>query len=540
MRRNNLIWTLLTLMSALAAEAEAQGFVLDGQQTGVPKVVVNILVDQLRSDYLEAFSPLYGRDGIRLLLSEGCVFTAGEYPLARPDRASAAATIATGTTAADHGIVGMHWMSRETLRPMYCVEDRTVKGHVTVDQYSPRWLNVSTIGDELKVATDGAARVVSIAPNAETAILSAGHAADEVIWIDDQTGFLASSNYYGAFPQWADYYNSHNSLDVRLRTNTWIPYNTEVGTSTYFLSSSDERPFQHTFGGNQRFVSFKTSGLINDEMAELVKQVATTTDLGNDATTDYLAVTLYAGNFEGNSVNKMPLEVQDIYVRLDRAIAAIIGSVERKVGRGNAFYTLTSTGYTDEYVADLSKFRIPTGTFDMTRATSLLGMYLNAVYGQGNWIEATLGTEIYFNHSLLEDRQINVSEFQSRAQDLLLQLAGVKDVYTAQRLLAGAWTPGISRMRGGFNPQRSGDLRIQIQPGWRISTSDPVIATLNQSSGSQQLARESYVSFPIIFYGMGIQHEIVTTPASTDCIAPTLSKAMRIRAPNACAKAALK
>lgn len=538
MRHYNLLLTLLTLMATLATEAEGQSLSGNGNGNSVPRVVVNILIDQLRSDYLEAFTPLYGHDGINLLLRDGCVFTAGEYPLARPDRASAAATIATGTTAADHGIVGMHWMSRETLRPMYCVEDRSVRGLVTTDQYSPRWLNVSTISDELKVATDGAARVVSIAPNADAAILSAGHAADYVVWIDDQTGFWSSTSYYGQLPIWADHRNTRQSLEQRLKKNTWIPYNNEVGAFSYFLSGANEKPFQHEFKGNQQYVSFKTSGLVNDEVAAMACSAIDMSDFGDDATTDYMAVTLYAGNYEHNPVSAMPLEIQDTYVRLDRAIAAIIQTVEKKVGKGNALYALTSTGYTEEEAADLSRFRIPTGTFDMTRATSLLGMYMVAVYGQGDYIESTLGTEIYFNHKVLEDRQINISEFQNRAQDLLLQLSGVKDVFTAQRLLQGAWTPGISRMRGGFNPQRSGDISIQVQPGWRIRTADPMMGTA--TNAAPQIARESYVAFPIIFYGTGIKPEVVTAPASVDCIAPTLSKAMRIRAPNACAKAPLK
>lgn len=539
MNRHNLIYALITVLSVLAAEAEGQNIVTSGSQgPNVPKVVVNILIDQLRNDYLEAFTPLYGNDGFKLLFRDGCVFTSGEFPLAHPDRASAAATIATGTTAADHGIVGMRWMNRETLRPMYCVEDRSVKGLVTVEQYSPKWLNVSTISDELKVATDGAAKVYSIAPNADAAILSAGHAADYAVWIDDQTGFWSSTSYYGQLPIWADHRNTHQSLERRLKKETWIPYNNEVGAFSYFLSGTNEKPFQHQFKGSQQYVSFKTSGLVNDEVAATTCMAIEMSDFGNDATTDYLAVTLYAGNFEHMPVHDMPLEIQDTYVRLDRAIAAIIETVEKKVGRGNALYALTSTGYTEEDASDLSKFRIPTGTFDMARATSLLGMYMVAVYGQGDYIESTLGTEIYFNHKLLEDRQINISEFQSRAQDLLLQLSGIKDVFTAQRLLQGAWTPGISRMRGGFNPQRSGDIKIQVQPGWRIKTADPLLSTTMNTQ--PLIARESYVAFPIVLYGMGIQPETITTPASVDCIAPTLSKAMRIRAPNACAKAPLK
>ena len=532
MYHRHLLLTLITLLTTLASEAEGQTSAINSPRNGVPRVVVNIMIDQLRSDYLEAFSPLYGNDGFKRLLENGCVFNAAEYPLAHPDRASAAATISTGTSAADHGIVGMYWMNRETLRPMFCVEDRSIRGRVTTDQFSPKWLNVSTISDELKVATDGEARVYSIAPNADEAILAAGHAADFVVWIDDQTGFWASTSYYGNMPVWADYRNSRCSLEQKLKNTVWRPLNNEVGAYSYFLARTPEKPFQHEFKGNRRYISYKTSGLVNDEVAATACMAIETSEIGDDAVTDYLAIGLYAGNFEHKPVSEMPLEIQDTYVRLDRAIAAIINSVEKKTGTEGVLVTLTSTGYTEEESADLSKFRIPTGTFDMTRATSLLGMYLVAVYGQGNYIESTYGTEIYLNHKVLEEKQINISECQSRTQDFLLQLSGVKDVYTSQRLLQGAWTPGISRMRGGFNPQRSGDVSIQVLPGWRIKTTDP--------NAPVKISRESYVAFPIIFYGTGVKAEQNPIEASVDRIAPTLSKAMRIRAPNACTKAPLR
>ena len=191
---------------------------------------------------------------------------------------------------------------------------------------------------------------------------------------------------------------------------------------------------------------------------------------------------------------------------------------------------LTSTGYADENKTDLSKYRIPTGTFDVERAAALLNMYLVAIYGQGQFVETTFGTQVYLNHKLIEQRQISLAEMLERSQDFLLQLAGVKDVYTSTRLLQGAWTPGISRIRGGYNPRYSGDILIEVAPGWHY---------VNQTQGDDQLARESYIPFPIIFFGQGVIAEKLRTPVSVDCIAPTISKAIRIRAPNACGVAPL-
>lgn len=520
-----LLVSLLTAMTVLATpESKAAG-------TGVPRVVVNILIDQLRTDYLNAFMPLYGQEGFVRLLNEGRVYSQAEYPQYRPDRASAAATLATGTTPYNHGIVGMKWLDRETLRPVYCVDNAQYAGVQTSDASAPTYLGVSTVGDELKVATEGKAMVYAIAPYRDAAVLSAGHAADGALWIDDRTGQWCTSSYYGkALPTWAAVLNSNGGLSDKLKSLTWKPSNDLVGNFSYFLSGGMKKPFVHKFTGPNRFSSFKTSGLVNMEVAKAATQCIDGSLMGSDDVTDYLALTFYAGNIDHHTVNDNPMEMQDTYVRLDQALAQLIKSVEHKVGRGRALFVLTSTGYADEENSDLTKYRIPTGTFDVQRAAGLLNMYFVAVYGQGQYVDSSFGTQIYLNHKLVEQKQINLAEMLERAQDFLLQLSGVKDVYTSSRLLQGAWTPGISRMRGAYNARYSGDIMIEVAPGWHY---------VNSLTHENQLVRESYIPFPIIFMGEGFKAETVTTPITIDYIAPTLSKAMRIRAPNACSVAPL-
>lgn len=514
-----LLVSLLTAMSVLPVrEASAAG-------TGVPRVVVSILVDQLRADYMNAFMPLYGQEGFVRLLKEGRVYSQAEYPHYRPDRASAAATLATGTTPYNHGVIGERWLDRETLRPVYCVDDKNYAGLQTVDASAPTYLGVSTVGDELKVATEGKAIVYGIAPYRDAAILSAGHAANGAVWIDDRTGRWCSTSYYGtSLPSWVSVLNN-NALADRLKSLVWEPTNDLVGNFSYFLSGGMKKPFAHKFTGERRFSSFKTSGLVNAEVSRAAAQCMSGTLMGSDDVTDYLSVTFYAGNLDHRTASESPMELQDTYVRLDMALAQLIQSVESKVGQGKALFVLTSTGYADEETADLSAYRIPTGTFDVERASALLNMYLAAVYGQGKYVEATFGTQLYLNHKLIEQKQINLAEMLERVQDFLLQLSGVKDVYTSSRLLQGAWTPGISRMRGSYNPRYSGDVLIEVAPGWHYT---------NPTAREDQLVRESYIPFPVIFFGSGIEAETLGTPVTIDCIAPTLSKAIRIRAPNAC------
>ena len=162
------------IIAALTA-TEMQAFQL------APRLVVNITIDQLRTDYIEAFSPLYCQGGLRKLFAESIVYDAASYPYAPVDKASAAATLSTGTTPYYHGIVASKWLDRSTLRPVFCIED-------SKHYLSPAKLATSTVGDEMKISSNGTAIVYSVAADPETAILSAGHAADAAIWIDGKTG----------------------------------------------------------------------------------------------------------------------------------------------------------------------------------------------------------------------------------------------------------------------------------------------------------------------------------------------------------------
>lgn len=514
---------LIAFMAIAGAEAQ--------NVRPVPRMVVNITIDRLRTDYMNAFLPVYGQEGFRRLLKEGRVYSHAEYPHSSLSRAACVATEQTGTVPYDHGIVAEKWLDRKTLRPVYCVDDENFQGQLTAEKSSPRFLTVSTVGDELKVSTAGKAIVYAISPFRDAAILSAGHAADGAFWLNTLTGKWCGSSYYGQFPSWVMVANQKKSPASDIDQMEWTPSGELSGNFSYFPSGGMQKPFSHRFKGSHRFAAFSTSGLVNQYVTDFAKFCINESPIGSDAVTDYLCVTYYAGNYEHRPVDECPMEMQDIYVRLDKALGELIKSVESKVGAGNALFVVTSTGFTDEESSDLAKYRIPTGSFYINRTAGLLNMFLMALYGQGQYVEATFGNEIYLNHKLLETKQLSLADVLERSQELLLQTDGVKDVYTSQRLLLGAWTPGISRIRNSYNPKCSGDIMIQVAPGWRLT---------NEETKEEQLVRESYVPFPIIFLGHQVVAQTIDTPVTTDCIAPTLTQVMRIRAPNGCTAAALR
>lgn len=521
--RYRLLCSLMTLMAVMGAEAQTT--------TIVPRLVVNVVIDQLRSDYLQAFIPLYGEDGLARLMEQGRVYTQAEYPFNSPDRASAMACLVTGTSPYENGIVGTRWLDRKSLCPVQCVADDDYSCQFTADKCSPASLAVSTVSDELKVATNGRSKIISVAPDRESAILSAGHAADGAYWIEDYSGRWSASSYYGPYPQWALDYDRDSSLVERIGKMEWTPLNDSVDQFAYFAERGTKKAFKHKFTGDRRFVTFKSSAIVNDEVIRFARYAMEQNKLGEDTHTDLLNVSLYAGTFEHKGVSRYGVEMQDTYARLDRQIATLVHAVEQQVGAGNALFVFTSTGYTDaEDIDDLNQWRIPTGIFSITKAQLLLNMYLIAVYGPGQYIDTVDKNQLYLNLKLVESKNLKLTEVLERCADFLIQLSGVKDVYTSQRLANGAWTAGISKLRNAYNTRHSGDVMIQITPGWVL---------YNENTYEKQICRESYVGFPLVMMGCGIKAEKVRIPVSIDQVAPTLAQAMRIRAPNGCPLAPL-
>ena len=452
MRNRYVYITLLTLLGFNAetcAQAMAQ----------VPRLVVSISVEQLRTDYLENYLPAYTDEGLRRMLSEGMVFTRASYNFSPVDRASASATLSTGSTPYYNGITGKEWLNRETLRPQSILHDPQHK-------WSPAQLAVSTLGDELKMSTNGESCVLAFAPNAECAILSAGHAADGAAWI--QQGRWQTTGYYTPVNQWLDSFRKN------------------------YVPDADE----------------------NMSVAKAAVFCVEKTTLGQDDNTDLLYVTLTA---------KPDI---DGYLSLDQSVAYLVSGIVRKVSRERVLFVLTGTGNGEEEERpdDYERFRIPTGKFYINRTAGLLNLYLGAVYGTGQYVETCFQNQLFLNRQLIDKKNINMGDLLRRSQEFILQLAGVRNVYTSLQLATGD-NPALQSTRNGFCAERCGDLTIEVAPGWQL---------VNEDTHTSTVSRSGNIPFPIVFFGTNITPSHVETPVTTDRVAPTLARAIRIRAPNAC------
>lgn len=515
--KGRILTSLLTVIALTSLQAQ--------NVPAVPRLVVGLTIDQLRADYIEAFSALYGERGFKRLWKEGRIYQNAEYDFIQVDKSSAVASIYTGTTPYTHGIIGDQWMDRSTLRLINCVDDTHFMGIYTSESTSPERLKVSTLTDELMVATQGVAEVYSIAPTREMAVLAAGHASKGAFWLNDESGKWSGSTYYGTFPSWVSTYNDREGLDFRIGDLTWKPYLPET-MYKYLTSETKQTTFKHAFDDERKskYRKLKTSPYANDEVNRLVDACLTHTSIGNDLVPDFLALGYYVGNYDHKAPTELPMEMQDAYVRMDNSLADLLELIDRKVGLQNTLFFITSTGYADADPVDSAAYRIPTGEFRIERCAALLNLYLAAIYGEGRWVEAYYDQQLYLNHKLIEQKELNLTDVLQRASEFLVQFSGVREVYSSHRLLLGSWTPAIDRIKNYYNPNCSGDFWMEVLPGWTV---------YREQTRDAKVQRYAYASAPLFLFGCGVKPAVISTPIKIGHITSTIAHSLRIRAPNA-------
>ena len=499
---------------------------VQAQTTAVaPRLVVTLTIDQLRTDYLEDFAPLYGEKGFKRVMREGRMFRQTDFDFDDTDRSSAMATLYTGTTPSLHGIIANQWLDINTLQRRECVDDVAFMGNYTNESSSPALLLTSTLADELRVGTQGKGLVYSIAPFRDAAILGAGHAGNSALWLNQTTGKWCSTTYYSEFPWWVSQYNQNHSADIRIKDMIWTPLH--PASAYTFLPEWKLDAFRHKLDADKlnRFHRLALSPLGNEEVNRLARVLLEKSTIGRDDTPDLLALTYYGGNYNHKTIAECAMEMQDTYARLDLCLAELLDMLEQYVGLKHVLLCIASTGYADPEGADLGMYKVPGGEFYLNRCATLLNMYLMATYGEGQYVESYDDLQIYLNHKLIESKSLNLADIQEKSAQFLVQFSGVNRVYSADRLLLGPWSPQAERVRNGYHHKRSGDLLIEVLPGWTV---------MREKGDEDHTVRYGHVATPLILMGAGVKAGTVSTPLDINRVAPTLAGAMRIRAPNAC------
>lgn len=508
------------IFSLVALSALSQG---SGQR---PTLVIGITIDQLRTDYLDLLQSHFGNDGFRRLMREGIFVRNAVFNTAVLDKVSASAILQTGAYPHVNGITAgtvfsdALGLNGET--PI--LKDAKYIGNATDETYSPVALKVSTISDELKMDNNGIGLVYSIAPDAQQAIILAGHAANGAFWINDRTGKWASSTFYKDFPSAVQNRNFISPLSARIDTLQWKPL---LKPSSYpdVALHRTFYPFKYSFSGTDKYVKFKQSALVNEEVTSVALSCMTEMNLGRRAAVDMLNIAYSAAPFSYAEDSDNRIELQDEYLRLDRELSKLFAAIDKAVGR-KAVIFVSSTGYFDNAVAIDPRFNIPSGAFSPKKAMSLLNMYLMAVYGNGKWVNGYHHKAFYLNDALAKEKNISLEELRKKSGDFLRRMSGVSEAYTFDEILNNPVSESLVRLHKAVYTPAAGDVYIEVAPGWTIGDN-------TEASTHNNPIRDNAVSAPFFIIAPGVAQQTISTPVDAALLAPSVSRVLRIRSPNA-------
>ncbi|MDR3266260.1 MAG: alkaline phosphatase family protein [Tannerella sp.] len=501
---------------------------LCAQQKHTPKLVVVITIDQLRGDYLEYFKLTFGERGFKRLLNEGITYKHIQFEFSNIDRASSFATIFTGSNPCYHSITGNTKYDFENDKETSCLYDSHYLGNYTHQNFSPKNLLCSTAGDELRLASKGTSEVYAIAPEPESAIISAGHAGNGAFWIDDFNGKWATTTFYKGIPPYVDKLNGgQESLSQRLSSLTW---NMMLSADKYSALPyiTDTKPYHYTFNEKEIgcYPRFKTSALVNKEVGKLALEFLHHGNIGTHPTPDMLCITFYGGTFADVQDQSYTREVQDIYYQLDQNIEELIEAIDKKIGLANTLIVVSGNGYYINTETLPEGDNITGGTFHPKRCTALLNMYLMAIYGQKSWVKGYYNKQIYLNRKTIEDEKVDLIEIQDKAAAFIAEFSGVQKVTTDHALRSGEWNEGSATLHYGSFHIGRGDLIIELQPGWGVQ---------DETTGTKtNVKNNNAVQTPLIFFGYGLKPAKLERSVYATEIAPTITNILRIRSPNAC------
>ena len=505
-----------------------------------PKLVVGIVVDQMRWDYLYRYQKRYTDGGFKRLLGEGFSCENTMIPYVPSVTAIGHTCIYTGSVPSIHGIAGNNFVKDG--KKVYCTDDDSIKPVGTTSGaalMSPRNLWVSTIGDEMKIASNGRAKVVGVALKDRASILPAGHNPNGAFWFDDQTGcFITSSYYMDRLPKWVEAFNDKR-LPEQYLSQKW---NTLYPKNTYTESTTDENEYENGIREGVKatlplnlpelykkygYSIIRNTPFGNSLTLDMAKAAIDGEQLGADDETDLLAVSCSSTDYIGHQVGTHAIETEDTYLRLDKAIADFLTYLDSKVGKGNYLVFLSADHGAMNNAAFLQDRRIPAGSWDASATAKKLNHVLAKEYPEaGDIVKTVMNYQVFFNRDEIKSKQLDFDNIKQTVVNVLKEDPSV--LYACD--MAKASTESIpeevkSRIINGYNRERSGDVVIILKPNFYA----------HGMKGTDHGAWNSYdTHIPLVFMGWGIKHGATTKQTFMTDIAPTIAAMLHVQAPNGC------
>jgi predicted AlkP superfamily pyrophosphatase or phosphodiesterase len=513
-------------------------FSIQGQAQQRPKLVVGIVVDQMKMEYLYRFSDDFSTKGFKRLMDKGYTFYNMNYNYVPTFTAPGHASIYTGTTPATHGIIGNDWYIRSIGKSMYCTDDAGVKtlveGTEKEGAMSPKNLLSTTITDELRMATNFKGKVIGLSIKDRGAILPAGHFANWAFWYTKTGSFISSSFYGDKMPNWVTDYNNEKTY-MKYVEKGW---NLLRPLDTYNESLPDDNPYEGRLDKATKAVFpydlnkiYKENGLEvikstpfgNDILADFAMRAIEKEELGKDNITDFLTVSFSSTDYVGHTFGPRSMEIQDTYLRLDLTIATFLDYLDATVGKDNYLLFLTADHAVAENPIYLNDHKYNVTNVPAKDIFSSLSKFSTDTYGV-NLVLNYSNFNVYLDRDVIKDKGLELTKVKQSFKDFLMTQVQIKRVYTQEEILAATGQDYyLNFIFKGYDPKQNGDLVILEGTGYLES-----IAT-----GTTHGTPNSYdTNVPLLFYGWNVpigesyKKEYITK------IAPTLSKMLKITFPN--------
>jgi len=513
---------------------------LFAQKTTAPKLVIGIVVDQMRWDYLYRYQEKYTADGLNKLLSKGYVCQNTQIPYVPTYTAPGHTCIYSGSVPAITGIVGNNWYDKNFNKNVYCTDDNQVKsvGDSSVAGImSPKKLLVTTITDELRLATNFKSKTIGIAIKDRGAILPAGHSANGAYWFSGATGKWITSTYYrNDLPSWVQAENSKVASD-KMMQKTW---QTIMEIEKYHESTEDKVPWEAPYRGEKEPVFdhqleaelMKSPDLLralpygNTMTLEMAEAAIKGEEMGTDAITDFLTVSLSSTDYIGHQFGTNSVEIEDTYLRLDKDLAAFFSFLDASVGKGNYLLFLTADHGAAHNASFLQTHKIPSGNELSDSLSKKVYDFVEAEFGTKDLISSIINQQIYLNEKLLNGDAAKTNAIIQKLCQYIKTLDGVADVVDLKHVNDATLVQDYkTAIINTYNAQRSGNLYIILQAGWMDDF----------TKGTTHGSFYKYdTHIPLIWYGAGVKPGMDYGQIYMTDIAATIAAMLHIQEPNAC------
>lgn len=507
-----------------------------------PKLVIGIVVDQMRVDYLYRYESKFGEGGFKKLMKGGYANKNTNYNYVPTYTGPGHTAIFTGSVPRINGIISNDWYDKKTGKNVYCAEDETVKSvgsDSKAGKMSPRNMLTTTIGDELRLATNMQAKVIGISQKDRASILPAGHTANAAYWYDGSNGaFITSTFYMEQLPAWVTAFNDKKLPEKYLS----LDWTTLLPMASYTESMSDDNAFEGLFKGETKPVfphklaelKEKNKGLNmiratpfgNSLTKDFAIEAIKNEQLGSDAVTDFLSVSFSSTDYVGHQYGINAVETEDTYLRLDKDLEELITYLEKNIGKDNFVLFLTADHGGAHNAAYLQSLKVPAGFVNEKMMDDSMKAHLKKMYGDTLVLSFT-NQQFFLNHTYLAKNKLKLKEVSMEAARYALQLEGIANAYSLYDIMAASQSNDValSRIYMGYNDVRSGDVVLNYLPAY-VDFS---------RTGTTHGAAYSYdTHVPLLWYGWKIIPGSSYEPVNISDIAPTISSFLDISFPNGC------